>query len=88
MTASKVSAAITAATHNTQVLPTTALKPVSFSSSVVAATHQTQVFSATDLELITFPLWREIQRRDLEAYRSKHSGGTSIRDTTYPHSLN
>jgi len=52
------------------------------SAAMVIATHQTQVFSATDLELIIFHLWREIQRRDLEAYRSKHSGGTSIRDTT------
>jgi hypothetical protein len=64
MTASKVSAAMTAATHNTQVLAATDLKPASFSSSLVAATHQIQVFSATDFEFMIFTPWRVIQMRD------------------------
>ena len=53
MIASKVSAAMAAATHKTQVLPSTDFKPVIFSSSVVAISHQTQVFPATDFDLMT-----------------------------------
>jgi hypothetical protein len=56
VTASKVSAAMTAPAHKIQVFPTTDFKPEIFSSSVVAATHQTQVFSSTDFKLICSPL--------------------------------
>ena len=52
MTASKVSAAMAAATHKMQVLPTTDVKPVIFSSSVVATSHQTQGSPVTDFELM------------------------------------
>ena len=55
MTASKVRAAMAAATHQTQVLPTIDFMLLTFSSSVAAATHQIQVFPATDFELMITP---------------------------------
>ena len=51
---SKSRAAMTAAAHQTQVLPTKDFKPVIFSSSVIAKLHQTQVVPVIDFKRMIF----------------------------------
>jgi hypothetical protein len=89
VTASKVSAAMAAATHKTQVLPTTDFKPVIFSSSVAATSHQTQVFPDTDFELMTSTSGAKSKyatnRRTLASIWSVLYQGNYLRETTCSH---